>query len=428
MLMDQPRKNEVTKTTIHFGGNDVPVSVRARCEVLTNKGFSSYGEDKIFNLAFSNPIGTETFLECSKKAKSVLIIVTDATRPTPTSKVLEHLYPGISKHPYVKFIVATGSHRAPTEKELESMFGRFYEEFKSRIFVHDSKKDSDVVYVGKTSRGTEVSFNKMVLDTDLLVPINSVEPHYFAGFTGGRKSFLPGVSAFKTIEMNHSHAIEPGAQPLRIKGNPVAEDMNEALGFIKHKKIFAVQTVMSGGNSLFAAFVGDIRGSFEAAIKSALDLYSVPLSKKGNIVVTVAAPPLDLNLYQAQKALEHGWPALEKGGIMVLVAKCWDGIGEPAFFELLSRVKTKKEIDDMLKKKYVLGHHKAARIMSMCTDFELWAVTGLDDKFVINAKMKPYNDVQTAIDDAILKIKSRGLEPSVVVLPNGGLIVPRVKR
>jgi nickel-dependent lactate racemase len=330
--MAQHRKRIAIKTSLHFGGKDVSVSIQAPCEILRNKGFTTEGEDKIFNMAFSSPVGSETFSECSKKAKSVLIIVTDATRPTPTSKVLEHLYPHIFKHPDVKFIVATGSHRAPTEKEFESMFGKFYKDFKSRIFVHDSKKDSEMVHVGKTSRGTEVSFNKMVLAADLLVPINSVEPHYFAGFTGGRKSFLPGVAAFRTIEMNHSHAIEPGAQPLRIKGNPVAEDMDEALEFIIHKKIFGIQTVMSDDNRLIAAFTGDIRGSFEAAIKSALGLYSVPLSKKGNIVVTVAAPPMDINLYQAQKALEHGWPALEKGGIMILVSKCWDGIGEPAFF------------------------------------------------------------------------------------------------
>lgn len=411
------------KIEIPYGKDTVQVQVEEDCEVLLPKKFAAKDEDDILSESISEPIGKEPFAEFAGKVKKLLIIVTDSTRPTPTSKVIGHLYPSITEND-VEFLVATGTHRAPTNDEFRTIFGDFYNEFKDRVYVHDAKNQETNVYVGKTSRGTEVYFNNMVIEADGIVGINSVKPHYFAGFTGGRKMFLPGTASYKTIETNHSHATSDDAQPMVLKGNPVAEDMDEAAGFLNNKEIFSIQTVMGGDKKVHAVVSGDLFRSFEAAVQHARDLYSVHLKSKGNIVLTANPYPMDINLYQSQHALENSKLAIEKGGVMILVSKCWDGAGNPAYLDFLDKVRNLEDVDAILKSGYKLGDHKGARIMRMRAYADLWAVTDLDDDVVLRSKMKPYHDVQKALDDAVKQVMSQDKEPKILVIPSGGMTVP----
>ncbi|MFQ5906324.1 MAG: lactate racemase domain-containing protein, partial [bacterium] len=155
--------------------------------------------EEVLNKAMNNPVNSKSFDEFLSDAKDVLFIVNDATRPTPTSKVLKITYERFKDVPF-KFIIATGIHRAPTEEELEFIFGPFYETFRDRIHVHDARKDEEMVHIGTSRNGTEMYVNKLGMEAHKIVLIGSVEPHYFGGYTGGRKSFLPGIASFKTIE------------------------------------------------------------------------------------------------------------------------------------------------------------------------------------------------------------------------------------
>ena len=141
--------------------------------------------------ALEHPIDSPSFPAFLKDARDILIIVNDATRPTPTSKVLEIISNQI-RDVDVRFIIATGNHRGPTEDEFRFIFGPFYELYKDRIHVHEAGKDDDMVYLGSSKNGTEMYVNRLGVEAHKLVVIGSVEPHYFAGYTGGRKSFLPG--------------------------------------------------------------------------------------------------------------------------------------------------------------------------------------------------------------------------------------------
>jgi len=186
--------------------------------------------------AIKNPVNSKNLPDFLAESKNVLFIVNDATRPTPTAKVLEAIYDYI-KDLDIKFIIATGIHRAPTEDEYIKIFGKYYNMFKDNIFVHDSRSEKDVAYLGKSRRGTEIYLNKLCIDAHKIVTIGSVEPHYFAGYTGGRKSFLPGIASYKTIQQNHKLALSPKSKVLKLEGNPVHEDMLDALKTIK-KGIF----------------------------------------------------------------------------------------------------------------------------------------------------------------------------------------------
>jgi nickel-dependent lactate racemase len=277
-------------------------------------------------------------------------------------------------------------------------------------------------YLGKSKNGTEMYINKMVSEIGNVLAIGSVEPHYFAGYTGGRKSFLPGVASYKTIEMNHKLALSDKARSLALEGNPVHEDMIDAMNVLKDINVFSIQTVLTGEHNIYAVTAGDLLKSFDAAIDYANEVFCVPLKKKGNIVITAAPYPMDIDLYQSQKALDNGKLALKPDGIIILVSKCRMGVGEDAFLDLLSKADTPQGVLKLLDQEYKLGYHKAAKMAQIGNWAQMWAVTDLEDKIVKKTLMKPYGSVQSAVDDAVKITKEKGKQPRVVVMPSNGSI------
>lgn len=277
-----------------------------------------------------------------------------------------------------------------------------------------------MTYFGKTSRGTEIFLNKIFADAQRIVFINSVEPHYFAGYTGGRKSILPGVSSFKTIEQNHRFALTPASGLLALEGNPVSDDMCEVASYVK-KDMFSIQVVLDREGRIYAACCGDLDASFREALRFADEVCMVRIDKKADIVITVAPHPMDMNLYQSQKAMENGRLALKEGGILILVSECGKGVGPRDFFDLLASEKSPQEVLRRIEKEYVLGYHKAAKMAELVSESEVWAATSLPPEEIKKAFIKPCGNLQEAIDDA-LSIK--GKDASITVLTNGALIVP----
>ncbi len=414
------------QVNIPYGKEKIKVQIPEPCNILIPNKAKIKNQNEIIEKALKNPIESEPFEKFASKVEQLLVIVNDATRPTPTSKILEYLFPVLSSHPDVKFLIATGAHRAPTEEEYQFIFGKTYDDFKKQIFAHDARKEEDMVYLGKSKNGTEMYINKMVPDIGNVLVIGSVEPHYFAGYTGGRKSFLPGVASYKTIEMNHKLALSDEACSLALDGNPVNEDMIDAMNVLKEINVFSIQTILTGDHKLYAVTTGDLIKSFDAAIKYAHQIFCVPLKQKGNIVVTVAPYPMDIDLYQSQKALDNGKLALEDDGIIILVSKCRDGVGEDTFLKLLSKADSPKKILEILGDEYKLGYHKAAKMAQIGIRAEMWAVTDLDDETIKKSQLKPYSDIQSAVDDAIKTIKAKGKQPKTIVMPSGSLTVPLI--
>lgn len=412
---------------IPYGEKYINVKIFEPCEVVFPNKVLIKDKNNLILDALENPIGFKSFDEFISESKKLLVIVNDASRPTPTSEILDYLKPVLCSQKNIKFLVATGVHRPPTENEYRFIFGNNYDIFKTKIFAHNARKEEDMVYLGKSKNGTEMFINKLVLEYKNILVIGSVEPHYFAGYTGGRKSFLPGVASYKTIEMNHKLALSDKACSLALKGNPVHEDMVDAMNVLKNLNIFSIQTVLTSEHKVYAVTAGDLHKSFEAAVKYSNDVYCVTIKKKGNIVITAAPYPMDIDLYQSQKALDNGKLALEENGIMILVSKCRTGIGEEAFLDLLGKADSCYKVLEILKDEYKLGYHKAAKMAQIGIKNELWAVTDLDDKIVKKALMKPYKNIQNALDDAIKKIKTRGDKPRIIVMPFGSLTVPLIK-
>lgn len=387
-------------------GNEVPVG----------------DETETIRAAIENPINSKSLKDFLQGADDVLFIVNDATRPTPTARILDIVFKAV-KPAKPKFLVATGDHRAPTPAEYQQIFGGFYEKYKPQIFAHNSRKDEDMVYIGASRNGTELYVNKLAIEANKIVIISSVEPHYFAGYTGGRKSFFPGVASHRSIEQNHRHSMNPRAKSLALDGNPVHEDMIDALNSLKNKEIFSIMTVLDSRHRVYAATAGHINDSFLAAVKRAEEVFVVGIKEKVDIVVTVTRFPMDIDLYQSQKALEHGKLALKKGGILILVSGCRMGTGDDTFIKLLSSCNNPAEVLKRIEEGYVLGYHKAAKVAEISLWAEMYGVTGLPDEILKKILVKPFRSLQSALDDAI---KKKGKNAKVLFMLDGSLTVPVV--
>jgi nickel-dependent lactate racemase len=414
------------KIRIPSGKEKVAVKVEEiRVSQIVEPNVVSIGDEtETICRGIEQPINSRRFDEFITDAGDLLFIVNDYTRPTPTAKILEVIYPEV-RDKNTRFIVATGFHRAPTEEEFNYIFGNYYDPLKDRIYVHDARKDEDMAYLGTASSGMEMYVNKLVMEAHKLVTISSVEPHYFAGYTGGRKSFLPGVASYKTIEQNHKHALNPHAQALVLEGNPVHEDMLDALKMVEGKEIFSIQTVLDGQKRIYHCTSGHIHDSFLTAIEKAHEVYCVDVEEKADIVVAVVGYPSDIDLYQSHKGLESGKLALKEGGILILVSKCRAGIGDEAYYNLLASSRTPQEALQRIKRKYKLGYHKAAKMAEIATWAEIWGVTGLADRDLERAFIRPFHDLQQAIEEAVEK---KGETAKILFIMDASLTVPKVMR
>lgn len=376
--------------------------------------------EDVINEAIDNPIGYDSLAQFLEGGKDIVFIVNDGTRPTPTAKVLDALSKMIDLRK-ARYLIATGTHRDMTPEEYDFVFGKHYEELKDRIICHDAKK-SECVYLGDSKNGTPMEVNKIAVDADRLVIITSVEPHYFAGYTGGRKSFLPGVASYRTVEANHKLALSQKAQSLVLEGNPVHEDMMDALQVVKDKKIFSIQIVMDRHQNVYRIASGDLHRAFSQAVIWANEVFAVPIPEKADVVISVAPYPMDVDLYQSQKALDNGKWALKEGGIIIMVSKCREGIGSEAFLKQLSTSKNPKEVIQNIEKGYKLGFHKAAKMAEIAVWANIWAVTDLDPSVLENANIRPF----ASVSDAVKMALAVNRDAKIIILMDGSVTIPKV--
>lgn len=408
---------------IPFAQTEVEIQVKDQCvkDVIYPNRVSIGDEILTIQNGLKHPVSAPSFNDFLADGKDILFIINDHTRPTPTSKILDILEKKISQM-QVQFLVATGSHRATTMEELKKIFGNHFERYRKAIHIHDAHENKAMVPVGISDRGTVVEINRMVVSAQKIVIIGSVEPHYYAGYTGGRKAILPGIASYRAIEQNHRFAMDEKAQVLILDGNPVHQDMEDALRMIDGKPVFSIMTVLDHQEQIYHVASGDLSASFLTAAQKAKEVYSVDVKGKAGIVVAVVVPPLDINLYQSHKALEQAKLALKENGILIMVSSCWEGIGPSTFVDVLSSADNRKEALDKIAGSYQLGFHKVKRIVKMLDQFEIWAVTKLDPDLIQSLFMRSFGSVQQAVDSAL----SARPQEKILFLMNAGVTVPHI--
>lgn len=354
----------------------------------------------------------------------ICFILNDRDRPTPTHFVIEHLfdrYPDLYNKTKA-IVIATGTHKEPTDIEISEILGDEYVPLKQKVHIHRSRRSQQHEYYGETRRGTPLYFDKWCLGHDLVIMVNSVEPHYFAGFTGGRKSILPGISSYETIEKNHSYSLHPLSRTLQLEGNPVHEDMTEACDiFLEKQEHLSIQLIQAPGVVLTDVRIGDVRGSFEGSVDVAKRNFCLPIKRKYDIVISNVREPMDKTLYQSQKAIENGKLALKDGGIILIISSMHEGIGQEKFWNLLNM---SDEVDVILRRideGYELGFHKAAKIVQLVKRADIFVVSEIDPDLLDKGFIHGFSSFGKAVEKAVEMI---GYDPEVLLIPDGAVSVP----
>ena len=287
-------------------------------------------QEQLVESSLDRPVGSPTLEELVRGKKNIVIISSDHTRPVPSKIITPILLRRIrSAQPdaNIKILVATGFHRPSTQQELVDKYGQEIVDHE-QIVMHVSTDDSAMKKVGTLPSGGECIVNRLAAEADLLIAQGFIEPHLFAGFSGGRKSVLPGISSYKTIMANHCAEFinSLDARPGILKTNPIHKDMLYAAHAAGLR--FIVNVVLNGDREIIASFAGDVEDAHYKGCDFLSSLAGVKKLPCDITVVTNGGYPLDQNIYQAVKCLTAAEATNKDGGVIIMVAGLADGTGE----------------------------------------------------------------------------------------------------
>ena len=296
--------------------------------------------------AMDDPIGSPRLDELAKGRRNAVIILSDHTRPVPSRLIVPPMLKRLRRgNPSIDItlLVATGCHRAPRREELvEKLTPEIVD--RERIVLHDAKDASAMADLGLLPSGGRLLLNRLAVEADLLVSEGFIEPHFFAGFSGGRKSVLPGIASRETVLANHCAAFidDPRARTGILDGNPVHRDMVFAAE--KARLAFVTNVVLGPDKRVIRAFAGAERAAHEAGCAFLGSHCRVEVPEADIVVTSNGGHPLDQNIYQSVKGMTAGEAVCREGGVIVMCSACGDGHGGDAFFRMLSEASSPAEL------------------------------------------------------------------------------------
>ncbi|MDW7730012.1 MAG: nickel-dependent lactate racemase [Bacillota bacterium] len=380
--------------------------------------------EKALQEMLQHPIASVPLRNKVYAGDTVSLLVNDSTRVARSDFFLPYLInelleAGI-KEKDIFIVFANGSHRPLSESEMVSLVGENVAS-RIRLYNHDSKDETNLVLKGKTSFGTPVYVNKMVAEADRRILTGSVVHHFFAGFGGGRKALIPGVAGWETIRINHSRLLDEEARTGALKGNPVHEDLLEAAQMVGCD--FLLNTVLNENKELLGIFGGDMIEAHLAACDLVEKVNGVELEEHADVVIASCGGfPKDINMYQSHKTLDNAMQALKPGGKMILLAECHEGIGSAAFEEWANKYSDFEEMEEALRREFVLGGHKAYTVSKLLRKGKVFLFSDVDPQLAIRIGFIPV----TSLEEAVELVYGEDTIADTVIIPQGSLVVPRV--
>ena len=371
-----------------------------------------------------NPIGAEPLVKQlkDKKPKKIVVVVNDETRPTPYYAFFPPLVEAFEeagiRDDQVTFVIATGIHD-PHSKELnEKTYGKHMTD-RFKFVSHIAKDDDSLVHMGRFDSGYEFYVNKLAVEADFLITVGVVMPHYFAGFSGGRKSILPGLAGFRTVEQNHARMVELMDNLPPIRQNPVSLEMIEAARMVGVN--FIINAVTGSNKEVVKIVAGDLVAAWYEAVETSSSMFEIPFEKQVDICVSSACGyPRDVNMYQAQKALDHADRITRDGGTIILVTESPSGYGEDVFERWMREGMTPQQIMDRIRTNFVMGGHKAYGFAKVAANKKFILVSSLSAEDSLPLFATKAESVQAAFDAALAENPGA----TVAVLPQGSLTLP----
>ncbi len=385
-------------------------------------------QEEIVRRALDEPILSGHLCDIAVNAKNLLLITSDHTRPVPSKITLPVILKEIRRKNAaikVKILIATGFHRLTTHEEMLMKFGRKLMETEE-IINHDSRDSSNMVYKGILPSGGELWVNSLVDWADAVISEGFIEPHFFAGFSGGRKSILPGIASEKTVLANHCSKFIASsyARTGNLENNPINEDMMYAAKAAKLQ--FILNVVINGEKNIINAFAGDSVKAHAAGCDFVKKLAGVKAANAADIVITSnGGYPLDQNIYQAVKGMTAAEACVKKDGVIIMVAACNDGHGGEEFYRWFSDAKSPSEVVRKIARieqyETIADQWEAqilARILLKC---EVIMVTDkCDPGLITNMHMKQADSLEQALE---LAGKRVGQDAKITVIPDGVSVI-----
>ncbi len=384
-------------------------------------------KDVQIGAAFEAPIGSPPLDDIVKSDDSLLLVVSDATRATASAQIVNLLVrrlvqTGVSPG-NVAVIFATGIHRRVTEEEKRELLTPFIVQ-RLRTLDHDAYDEAKVYSLGTTAKGVPVEVSTALREFSHVVLIGGINFHYFAGFTGGRKSVCPGLASAKTIEATHMLAFDferggrkAGVGPGLLAGNAVHEECERVAELVA--PAFGINTIVDEKNRAVGVFCGDWRLAHRAACEHYLKRHSFEIGKKRDIVIaSCGGLPHDINMIQAHKALDMAAHACKEGGTIILLAECRDGLGRSDFLKWFDAADS-RALENKLRNGYEVNGQTAWSMITKAERYRICLLSELRDEQVEKMRMVPVRSLEQALD--------RAGGGDGFIMPRGAAVLPRLE-
>lgn len=380
------------------------------------------GDELVMN-AMAAPIGSKRLSELAKGKNKVVIIASDHTRPVPSKVIIPPMLREICEgnpDADITILIATGCHRGTTKEELISKFGEDIVR-NEKIHIHDCDDRENLVNIGTLPSGSPCEINRIAIEADLLVAEGFIEPHFFAGFSGGRKSVLPGVAGRSTVLGNHCSEFiaDPNARTGILSGNPLHKDM---LWAAKEAKLaYIVNVVLNAEKDVIYAVAGDVDEAHKAGTTFLNDLCRVNAIPADIVISTNGGYPLDQNVYQAVKGMTAAEATVKENGVIIMLARSNDGIGGDHFYHQLA---DEADIDKTMsifmsrgKSETVPDQWQTQVMLRVLKKAHVIYVSEMDDETISKMHMIPATDISDAMRKA--KVILDNSKPNIVAIPDG---------
>lgn len=356
-----------------------------------------------------------------RPGQKIAIVASDISRPAPSYQILppilEELFAAGCRAEDITVVFALGVHRCHTEEEKRRLVGdRVYD----TVRCEDSRPE-DCVRMGYTRIGTPVDVTRTVAEADFRICTGNIEYHYFAGYSGGVKAIMPGVSSHDAIQSNHKLMVREESCAGNLDTNPLRQDIEEC-GRICGVD-YIVNVVLDEHKKIVYAVAGDAVRAHREGCRYIDSMYLKPIDRRADIVlVSQGGAPKDANLYQTQKALDNAKHAVRPGGTVILMGACGEGMGSARFQQWFEEAACSRDLIDRVHRHFELGGHKAAAIAMVLERAEIFLVSEMEDAFVRRLFMTPMPSAQEAFDLAMAR---HGENATVIAMPYGGSTLPR---
>lgn len=418
------------KVNLPYGKEVIEMVLPEGSDILTSKATEykrEKTEEELVQEALENPIGSKRVSELARDKKNIVVITSDHTRPVPSKVTLPIYLKEIRKYNpdcNITILIATGFHRATTMEEMIEKFGHEIVD-KENIVIHQAWVDEDMQYLGKLPSGGDLLINKIATDADLLVSEGFIEPHFFAGFSGGRKSILPGIASQKTVFGNHCSKFiaSEKSRTGNLNGNPIHKDMKfaaETAGLS-----FILNVVINAEKEVIAAFAGDCGEAHETGCKYVEDISSIEGTNADIVITTNGGYPLDQNIYQSVKSMTAAEACTNDNGIIIEVSKCNDGHGGEGFYNTFKNAENAKEVEDnilKIKMEDTIADQWESQILArILSRHDVIFVADESNKEILeNMHIEYANTVEEAL---AMAVKRKGENAKIAAIPDGVSVI-----